>query len=266
MSTMKNIITSNKILKALLNMLAIGVFIGLWQLTATIIKSPFFPDVKKVTAAFIDLVNHGDLEGYSLLTHIEASLIRIGAGFGLACLIGIPLGLLMGLFPAVYDGSRAVIEPIRYIPPIAWIPLIIVLLRGFSRYVFIIWLGAFFPILINTLTSIPRVTPVHINVARVHGADRGYTIRHIVIPSVLPEILAGMRVGLGVGWMCIVAAEMIGGEMVGLGYLILKYADMYRMEYTIVGMVLIGIIGLIMNEVLLQIEKRLFKWRWEVVV
>lgn len=259
---MKNIFTSNKIL----NILAIGVFISLWQLIATAIKSPFFPDVIETTAAFIDLVKYGDLEGYTLLTHIEASLIRIGAGFGLACLIGIPLGLVMGLFPVTYEGLRAVIEPIRYIPPIAWIPLIIVLLRGFSRYAFIIWLGAFFPILIYTLTSIPRVNPVHINVARVHGADRGYTIRHIVIPSVLPEVLAGMRVGLGVGWMCIVAAEMIGGEMIGLGYLILKYAELHMIEYSIVGMILIGIIGLLMNEVLVRAEKHLFKWRWEVVV
>lgn len=264
---MKNIVTSNKIPRILLNILAIGVFIGLWELTAITIKSPFLPDVMETTAAFIDLVKHGDLEGYTLLMHIQASLIRIGAGFGLACLIGIPLGLVMGLFPITYEGLRAVIEPIRYIPPIAWIPLTIVLLRGFSRYVFIIWLGAFFPILINTIASIPRVNPIHINVARVHGADRGYTIRHIVMPSVLPEVLAGMRVGLGVGWMCIVAAEMIGGEMIGLGYFIRKYAEFLDMpEYSIVGMVFVGIIGLIMNEVLIRIEKHLFKWRWEVVV
>jgi len=259
---MKNIVISDKIL----NVLVVLGFIGLWELMAITIKSPFFPDVIKTTAAFIDLAKHGDLEGYSLLAHVGASLVRIGAGFGLACLIGIPLGLIMGLFPITYEGSRAVIEPIRYIPPVAWIPLVIVLLRGFSRYVFIIWLGAFFPILINTITSIPRVNPIHVNVAKVHGADRGYIIRHIVIPSVLPEILGGMRVGLGVGWMCIMAAEMIGGAMIGLGYLILKYAELLMIEYTIVGMVLIGIIGLIMNEVLLRIEKRLSKWRWEVVV
>ncbi|UCH70658.1 MAG: ABC transporter permease [Candidatus Bathyarchaeota archaeon] len=259
---MKKIVVSDKIL----NILVILGFIGLWQLMATIIESPFFPDVIETMVAFVDLAKHGDLDGYSLLIHIEASLIRIGAGFGLACLIGIPLGLIMGLFPITYEGSRSVIEPIRYIPPIAWIPLVIVLLRGFSRYVFIIWLGAFFPILINTLTSIPRVNPVHVNVARVNGADRGYIVRHVVIPSVLPEVLAGMRVGLGVGWMCIVAAEMIGGEMIGLGYLILKYAQLLMIEYSIVGMVLIGIIGFTMNEVLVRIEKRLFKWRWEVVV
>ena len=263
---MKNIVTSNKTLKILLNIFAIVIFIFLWELIAITIKSPFLPDFRETTAAFIDLVKYGDLEGYMLLDHIATSLIRIGAGFGIACLIAIPLGLVMGLFPIIYDGLRTIIEPIRYIPPIAWIPLVIVLLRGLSRYIFIIWLGAFFPILINTIASIPRVNRVHINVARVHGADRFYIIRHIVIPSVLPEILAGMRVGLGVGWMCIVAAEMIGGAMIGLGYLILKYAELLMIEYSIVGMVLIGIIGLLMNEILVRIEKRLFKWRGEVVV
>jgi NitT/TauT family transport system permease protein len=129
-----------------------------------------------------------------------------------------------------------------------------------------IWLGAFFPILITTIASIPRVNSVHINVARVHGANRGYIIRHIVIPSVLPEVFAGMRVALGVGWMVIVAAEMIGGALIGLGYLILKYSELLMIEYSIVGMILIGIIGLLMNEILVQIEKRLFKWRSEVVV
>jgi ABC-type nitrate/sulfonate/bicarbonate transport system permease component len=252
--------------KNLLNLFAILIFIILWEIVANTINSPFLPNVEKTVTAFIDLIGHGDLEGYSLLDHIITSLIRIGAGFGLACLIGIPLGLIMGLFPIIYDGSRSIIEPIRYIPPIAWIPIIIVLLRGFSRYVFIIWLGAFFPILINTLTSIPRVNPIHINLARVHGADRSYVIRHIVIPSILPEVFAGIRVGLGVGWMCIVAAEMIGGAMIGLGYLILKYSELLMIEYSVVGMILIGIIGLAMNETLVQIEKRLFKWRKEVIV
>ncbi len=252
--------------KILLNIIAILVFVILWELVAITVKSPFLPDVVETTAAFIDLAKNGDLEGITLFDHIITSLGRIGAGFGLACLIGIPLGLVMGLFPITIEGSRSVIDPIRFIPPIAWIPIVIVLLRGFSRYVFMIWLGAFFPILITTIASIPRVNSVHINVARVHGANRGYIIRHIVIPSVLPEVFAGMRVALGVGWMVIVAAEMIGGALIGLGYLILKYSELLMIEYSIVGMILIGIIGLLMNEILVQIEKRLFKWRSEVVV
>ena len=262
---MKSFISRNR-RKIFLNVLAIIVFLILWELVAIIVQSPFLPDVNETVAAFVDLAQNGDLEGISLLEHIVTSLVRIGAGFGLACLIGIPLGLVMGLFPIIYDGSRSVLEPIRHIPPIAWIPLVIVLLRGFSRYVFMIWLGAFFPILINTIASIPRVNPVHINVAKVHGADRSFIIRNIVIPSVLPEVFAGIRVGLGVGWMVIVAAEMIGGALIGLGYLILKYSELLMIEYSVVGMILIGIIGLVINESLIQIEKRLFSWRGKVLV
>ena len=261
---MRNIFTSDKIS----NILVLFGFIGLWHVTATMVNSPFFPDVVKTVKAFINLAKYGDFEGYTLLDHIGASLIRVGAGFALACLIGIPLGLMMGLYPFLYEGAKSIIEPIRFIPPIAWIPLVVILIRGFSRYAFIVWLGAFFPVLINTMTSIPRVNPVHVNVARVYGADRSYIIGRVVIPSVLPEVLAGMRVGLGVGWMCIVAAEMLAGKMIGLGCLIMKSAQfpgVYAGEM-LVGMILIGIIGLIMNEALLRMEKRLFKWRWEVVV
>ncbi len=86
------------------------------------------------------------MEGINLFSHIWKSLVRIFAGFGLACVLGVPLGLLMGLYPVIYSRTRAIIEPIRFIPPIAWIPLAIVLLVGFQRYAFLIWLGAFFPI------------------------------------------------------------------------------------------------------------------------
>lgn len=140
----------------------------------------------------------------------------------------------------------------------------IVLLVGFSRYAFLIWLGAFFPIFINTLLSVTRVNPVHINVVKVFGASRWYTIRNIVIPSVTPDIATGMRVGLGIAWMCIVAAEMIGGEMVGVGRLILKYAELMRLAEVIVGMLVIGVIGFIMNEIFIAVERRLFRWRAEI--
>ena len=241
-------------------------FLAAWQLAAVVVRSPFLPGVTDTLGAFADLALHGDLDGYSLLTHVAVSLTRIAAGFGLACLLGIPLGLLMGLYPSVYRSARTIVEPIRFIPPIAWIPIVIVVIAGFSRYLFIIWLGAFFPILISTLAGIPRVNPVHLDVARVHGAPRGYLIRRVVIPSVLPEIFAGMRVGLGVGWMCIVAAEMLGGENIGLGRLILKYAELFKLDYSVAGMVLIGLLGLLLNEAFIQAEKRFFRWRWEVTL
>ncbi len=241
-------------------------FLAAWQVAAVLADSPFLPGVTDALGAFADLALRGDLEGYSLLTHVAVSLTRIASGFSLACLLGIPLGLVMGLYPSVYRSARTVIEPIRFIPPIAWIPIVIVAIAGFSRYLFIIWLGAFFPILISTLAGVPRVNPVHLDVARVHGASRGYLIRRVVVPSILPEIFSGMRVGLGVGWMTIVAAEMLGGENIGLGRLVLKYAELFKLDYSVAGMVLIGLLGLLLNEAFIQAEKRFFRWRWEVTV
>lgn len=246
------------------NLLVVSGFVALWALIAKTANSMFIPTPLDAWDALIKLISKGDVEGYTLGNHIYVSMIRILAGFALACLLGIPLGLWMGLKPKVYASSRALIEPIRFIPPIAWIPMAIVLLVGFSRYAFLIWLGAFFPIFINTLTAIPRVNPVYINVAKVVGASRSLIIKKIIIPSILPDIISGMRVGLGVGWMCIVAAEMIGGEAVGVGRLILKYAELLKLGEVIVGMLIIGILGFAMNEVILRIEKRLFKWRSEI--
>ena len=111
-----------------------------------------------------------------------------------------------------------------------------------------------------------RVNPVHVNVVKVFGASRMYIIRKIVVPSVLPDIATGMRVGLGVAWMCILAAEMIGGEMVGIGRLILKYAELLCMSEILVGMLIIGIIGFIMNEIFILVENYIFRWRSEVSI
>jgi len=248
------------------NLLSLVVVAIIWSVFSYWQNSPFFPSLPAVWRAFVGLITHGDIEQIGLGAHIWASLVRIFAGFAAACVLGIPLGLALGLYPRVYNRTRAILEPVRFIPPIAWIPLAIVLLVGFSRYAFLIWLGAFFPIFITTLLSVTRVNPVHVNVAKVFGARRWYIIRKIVIPSVLPDIATGMRVGLGIAWMCIVAAEMIGGEMVGVGRLILKYAELIRMPEIIVGMLVIGVIGFIMNEIFIIVERRIFRWRSEVSI
>jgi ABC-type nitrate/sulfonate/bicarbonate transport system permease component len=248
------------------NFISLIVVVILWTLFSWWQNSPFFPSPREIWNAFLVLATQGDVEGISLFSHIWVSLVRIFAGFGAACALGIPLGLIMGLYPRFYNRTRAIIEPVRFIPPIAWIPMAIVLLVGFSRYAFLIWLGAFFPIFITTLLSVTRVNPIHVNVAKVFGAHRWYIVRKIVLPSVLPDIATGMRVGLGIAWMCIVAAEMIGGEMVGIGRLILKYAELLRMGEIIVGMLVIGIIGFIMNEIFIVVERRLFRWRSQVSI
>jgi len=250
--------------KILLNLILILIVIVLWELAARLVSSRYFPGFSDFAKAFLEIITKGDVEGYTLLEHSGASVLRVLAGFAVAVAVGFPLGLIMGLKPLIYDSSRSVLEPIRFIPPIAWIPLAIILLSGYSRYIFIIWLGAFFPILLNTIAAVKRTSPVLVDVAKTFGAKKTTTVSKVVVPSALPEVAAGMRIGLGVGWMCIIAAEIIGGEMVGIGRLIWNYTLLLRVDVIIVGMITIGLIGLVMNEMFLQAEKRLFRWRQQI--
>jgi NitT/TauT family transport system permease protein len=244
-----------------LNLIVLGAAWLVWQFTAQAARSSFFPGPWAVAGAFREILSGGDIQGYQLWSHIWASLVRVLAGFTAAAVTGVGLGMVLGLKRSAYEATKSILEPVRFIPPIAWIPLAIVLLSGFSRYAFIIWIGAFFPILVATMAGIHRVSPLLVDVSKSFGAGRRFIILRVVTPGALPEIVAGMRIGLGVGWMCIVAAEMIGGENVGLGRLMMNYADLLRVDMVVVGMITIGVIGYVTNEILLLVEQRLFAWR-----
>jgi sulfonate transport system permease protein len=246
------------------NLVSLAVALAIWQVAAALVGSPFFPAPIKIVEAFVQLATRGDTFGYSLWTHSWASIERVLVGFGLGVLIGVPLGLLMGLYPKLYAGTRSVIEPFRFIPPIAWIPLAIIFFSGLTRFAFLIFLGAIFPVFTSTLVGVARVEPIHRKVGVVHGASKFWTLRNVVVPTVMPDIMAGMRVGLGTAWLTIVAAELAGGIATGLGRMMTNYAELLQVPQVIVGMLLIGLIGFLMNEILLLIEKRLFRWRWQV--
>lgn len=248
------------------NVLAVTVVLALWQLVDWAIASPFLPGPLRVVQAFFSLAVNGDTFGNSLWAHSWASIERVLVGFGFGVLGGVPLGLLMGLYPRLYARTRAVLEPFRFIPPIAWIPLAIIFFSGLTRFAFLIFLGAFFPVFTSTLTGVARVEPIHRKVGLVHGASKFWILCHVVVPTVMPDILAGMRVGLGAAWLTIVAAELAGGISTGLGRMMVNYAELLQVPEVIVGMLLIGFIGFLMNEILLLVEKYLFRWRWQVTL
>lgn len=248
----------------LLNVVALAVFIGLWHLIAKVVNSPFLPGPAEIVSAFANLVRNGDTQGTSLLEHSWASLHRVLVGFLAGVLLGVPFGLLMGLYGNLYAATRSVIEPFRFIPPIAWIPLAIIVFSGLSRYAFLIFLGAFFPIFTATMVGVQRVEPLHRKVALVFGASKYYVLTRIVIPTVAPDILGGMRVAMGAAWLTIVAAELAGGTNTGLGRMMINYAELLKISEIVVGMIVIGVIGFLLNEILLLSERRLFRWRWQV--
>ena len=248
------------------NIVSVAVVLGLWQFADWVIASPFLPGPIRVVQAFLRLAKHGDTFGISLWAHAWASIERVLVGFGLGVLGGVPLGLLMGLYPHIYARTRAVLEPFRFIPPIAWIPLAIIFFSGLTRFAFLIFFGAFFPVFTATLAGVARVEPIHRKVGLVHGASKSWILIHVVVPTVMPDILAGMRVGLGAAWLTIVAAELAGGISVGLGRMMTNYAELVQVPEVIVGMLIIGFIGFVMNEILLRIEKYVFRWRWQVTL
>lgn len=258
--------TTSSMRTAGFNLLSLAVFLVAWQIGASIFQSPFFPGPMQIARAFVNLMESGDTQGTSLWVHSWASLYRVLVGFLAGVLLGIPLGLLMGLYRGFYAATRAVVEPFRFIPPIAWIPLAIIFFSGLPRFAFLIFIGAFFPVFTSTLVGVQRVEPVHRKVALVYGASKLYVLTHIVLPTVLPDILAGMRVAMGAAWLTIVAAELAGGTNEGLGRMMLNYSELLKIPEIIVGMMLVGAIGFVLNELLLLTEKWLFKWRWEVTL
>lgn len=243
--------------------LPVVLLILLWYVISTISRS----SLEEVVAAFIRLVTEGDSEGYFLIDHVRMSLTRVVIGFTAAIATAIPLGIAIGRYRLFESILGPIVEAMRPIPPIAWIPLAILMFyrNMLGAQVFIIWVGAFFPILTNTVTGVKRTEPVHIDSAKTLGASEFQILSKIVVPSAGPEIFAGLRIGFGIGWMCLVAAEMIGGGL-GLGYLVLIMQQIGRTGAVIFSMLLIGLIGFLITYFFLFIEKRLLKWRQTVSV
>jgi len=244
--------------------LAIGILLIIWQLIAMVAQGLSLFDI---AASFVRLVVEGDADGTTLVQHTAVSMLRVTLGFGIAAATAIPLGIIVGRYRAANMVLGPVIDAMRPIPPIAWIPLSILLFRTnmLGAQTFIIWVGAFFPILINTTAGVKRTSVVHLEVARTFRAREGQILSKIILPSAAPEIMAGFRIGFGIGWMCLVAAEMIGGGL-GLGYLIIIAEQLGRTGETISAMLVIGFIGFAVSYLFLRLEKSLLKWRREVAI
>jgi len=234
------------------------VFILLWEILARTSAVPYLPSFTQSVLALVDLALKGEL-GF----HAFNSIIRIGLGFGAALVTGIPLGIAIGRWRLVRQFTKPVTEAVRFIPPLAMLPVALVILHtAQGTAVFIIWFAAFFPILLGTVAGVHRTDPAHVEVAQSFGAHEWQVLEKVIFPSALPEILTGARVGLGVGWMSLVAAEMVtavGGT--GLGSLI--WTLLFLSQYTpMVGVImLLAIIGFLMNEGFVLFEGYVLRYR-----
>lgn len=225
----------------------------IWAILTTftgLIPSYFLPSPSQVFQSFESLLMNGQLIQDTSLT-----LMRVVLGLTVSALVGIPMGILMGWSKTVHDFSSLMVCILRPIPPIAWIPFAILWFGvGLESAIFIIFVGSVFPILINTLDGVKRVNKVLLESAYTLGAKNRQVLRKVVIPASLPSIVTGLKVGVGVGLMCTVAAEMIGSNS-GLGYLIFTSTSMLDTGSAIVGMLTIGLIGLSADYIFSRIER-----------
>ena len=232
----------------------IPILLLLWELGARygIINPNLFPPPSAIAKAMSDLASAG-----MLWRDVSASIVRVSVGFSIAAVTGIGLGLLLGRVPKLARYALPLVEVVRPISVIAWIPIAILWFGlGDKPAWFLIALGAFFPIFTNTYDGARSLAEVHVRVAQCFGAPRWLFVRQVLIPATLPQILTGLRIGLGTGWTCVIAAELISATS-GLGYMIQLARTTIETEKVLAGMVIIGLIGFAMNGLMLLAERLL---------
>ncbi|MFC1591125.1 ABC transporter permease [Thermodesulfobacteriota bacterium] len=239
--------------------------LAVWQVlcSAGILPAAKIPSPAAIVLAGTELIAAGLPPGNTMLLHCAYSLLRVVSGFALAAAAGIPLGIAMGRYRMLRTAITPIVETIRPIPPLAWIPLAILWFGiGLSSATFIIFLGCLFPILLSTVSGVLSVEPVLVDAAKTLGArDRDIFLK-VLLPGAFPSICTGLRIGLGIGWMTLVAAEFTGVKSgYGLGYMIMTARDIQRPDMVIAGMAAIGIVGLALDGCLRIAESRLLSWR-----
>jgi NitT/TauT family transport system permease protein len=234
--------------------LPVAVAIGglaVWEAAVRASGTDLFPGPRQVALGIVELIREG-----LLLKYIVASLFRVTWGFSLAVLVGVSTGLFLGWFRPAYLAFNPLIQVLRPISPIAWIPLAI-LWFGVSDAapIFLIFLASVFPITVSATAAVRELQPVYLRAARNFGLGRLQLFRRVILPATLPQILTGVRIALGVAWLVVVAAEMIAVNS-GLGYLIIDARNAgKRYDLVVAGMCVIGLIGLGLDLVVRRVER-----------
>jgi len=242
-----------------IEVLSIVALIGLWQLVAVTVNDTL------ILPSFIQVVYALTKSWQAILMEdLPVSLVHFALGMLGGLLIALPIGMLMGWFRAADRVLDPIVEIVRPIPPLAWIPFAIIWFGLTDQAAgFIIFVGAVFPILINTYVGFRSLPRVYVESAKVLGATKDRDlIRYIAFPFALPSIAGGIRIAMGIAWMCLVAAEEFGVSTSGLGYKIWSYYYLHEMDYVLLYMIILGLLGLLIDRSFRYVvEERMLKWR-----
>lgn len=233
--------------------------VAVWWIIVVTTESVIFPTPLQVATGTLELAQDG-----SLWEHISSSIARVGIGFGLAMLVAVPTGLWLGRVESAYITLNPLFQILRPISPIAWIPLAILWFGvGDASPIFLIFLSSVFPMIVQTTAGVHTIDRRYLRAAANFGVSRYTLLSKVVIPAVLPQIIVGMRIGIGVAWLVVVAAEMIALRS-GLGYMIMDSRNAgNRYDLVISGMVIIGLIGLLLDGITRLLERlKIVRWRY----
>ena len=241
---------------------SIAFFFGVWWLVTAMgwVKPLFVPPPMAIVAKFIDIWNDG-FTGTPFLEHVWISTLRVFGAFALACIIGLPLGLAMGMSPVMSGIFDPPIEFYRPIPPLAYLPLMIIWFGiGETSKVLLIFLSVFAPVVLGARSGVKSAAIEQIHAAYSFGATRWQVMRYVILPSAMPEILTAMRIGIGFGWTTLVAAEMVAATK-GLGYMVLTASQFLQTPVVILGIFIIAIIAFAFDMLVRMLERRLVPWK-----
>ena len=248
-----------KLKQSLPSIVVMAVLIAVWWIVVVATDSAIFPTPKAVVLGTLELASDG-----TLWDHIGASLMRVGIGFGIAVLFAIPLGLWMGWVHGAFVTLNPLFQILRPISPIAWIPIAILWFGvGNASPIFLIFIASVFPMIVQTTVGVHTIEKRYLRAAENFGVSRTKLFLKVVFPATLPQIIVGMRIGLGVAWLVVVAAEMIALHS-GLGYLIIDSRNAgNRYDLVIAGMIIIGLIGLMLDGFMRLLESmKVVRWRY----
>ena len=249
----------DRIKETLPSIAVVAALVAVWWVAVSATDSVIFPTPWAVITGTFELMEDG-----TLWRHIGASLMRVGSGFALAVCVAVPLGLWMGWVRGAYRTLNPVFQILRPISPIAWIPIAILWFGvGNASPIYLIFISSVFPMVVQTTAGVHTIEKRYLRAAENFGVSRATLFKQVVIPAVLPQILVGMRIGLGVAWLVVVAAEMIALRS-GLGYMIMDARNAgNRYDLVIAGMIIIGLIGLSLDGIMRMLEKvRWVRWRY----
>lgn len=241
---------------------SIAFLLFLWWLVTAMgwVKPLFVPSPGAILTKFVDVWNNG-FTNTPFLEHVAISTARVFGAFLLACAVGIPLGLAMGMSPVMRGLFDPPIEFYRPIPPLAYLPLMIIWFGiGETSKVLLIFLSVFAPVTLGARAGVRSAAIEQIHAAYSFGASRWQVMRHVILPSALPEILTAMRIGVGFGWTTLVAAEMVAATE-GLGYMVLSASQFLQTSTVIMGIIVIAAIAYAFDLLMRFVERKAVPWK-----